>query len=356
MTPGSRVAYDAIIVGAGITGLATAAGLQARGRRVLVLEARDRVGGRLLSVPSADGAVGIDLGASWFWADEHRVQALAQRTDTPIHAQHIAGDALFQTADGVQRLQGNPVDAPAMRFQVGAQALPLALAAGLGAAVALGCPVHAIRVVADSCVEVEHARGSDQARCAVVALPPALAVADLAFEPPLPDELARLAARTPVWMGAMTKVVAEYATSFWRAHGLAGAAISYAGPLRELHDLSGPGGDAAALFGFAPSTSEPLDRDVVIGQLVALFGEEARHPLALHVQDWQAERRTSPADVARLSDYATYGDPRWRQAIHGRIWVGATETGPDHPGHIEGALATAEVIGQAICDMLAHDE
>ena len=325
-------AHDAIVVGAGITGLAVATHVAAAGLDVLVLEARDRVGGRLLSVPSSDRHHGVDLGASWFWADEARVYELAQNLGLATHAQHIAGDALFQTSEALQRLQGNPIDAPALRFQDGAQSLPLALATSLSSSIRFEEPVHGLRVV--------------------VAVPPALAVTDIVFEPALPVELARLAERTPVWMGTTAKVVAEYETPFWRRDGLAGSAISYTGPLRELHDLGGPGDQAAALFGFAMPTPEPLERDAIIAQLVALFGQQARAPLALHVKDWRTERWTSPAHVEQLGAYDTYSDPRYRNAIHERIWLASTETGPDHAGHIEGALAAAEVVGEAVCGLL----
>lgn len=59
---------DAVIVGAGVSGLTTAALLAGRGLSVVVLEARDRIGGRLNSVrgSASDGTARItDLGASW---------------------------------------------------------------------------------------------------------------------------------------------------------------------------------------------------------------------------------------------------------------------------------------------------
>ena len=353
MTPTEHGTHDAIVIGAGITGLATASHITAAGYDVLILEARDRVGGRLLTVADADGRPTIDLGPSWFWADETRVQALVRELDIRTHAQHIAGDALFQPGDAVQRIAGNPIDAPAMRFQDGAQSLALALSERLGPSLRFDTPVAAVRVVDDH-VEVDHREGTSRARCAVVAIPPALAITDIRFEPGLPDELADLAARTPVWMGAMTKVVAEYATPFWRELGLAGAAISYTGPLRELHDLSGPGGQSAALFGFAMPMVEPLSRATIVDQLVDLFEEDARNPRALHVQDWRSERWTSPAHVEALGDYGTYADSGFRHAIHERVWLASTETGPDHAGHIEGALAAAELVGAAACAVLAH--
>lgn len=55
---------DVLILGAGIAGLAAARALAERGLRVLILEARDRVGGRILSI-TTDEAVNIELGAEF---------------------------------------------------------------------------------------------------------------------------------------------------------------------------------------------------------------------------------------------------------------------------------------------------
>src|SRR5688500_3466660 len=56
---------DVVVVGAGAAGLAAARDLAAGGARVTVLEARDRIGGRVLSVPAAGIAIPVELGAEF---------------------------------------------------------------------------------------------------------------------------------------------------------------------------------------------------------------------------------------------------------------------------------------------------
>ena len=55
-------AADVVVVGAGLAGLAAASRLVDAGAEVVVLEARQRVGGRTLTVPAADGTP-IDHGS-----------------------------------------------------------------------------------------------------------------------------------------------------------------------------------------------------------------------------------------------------------------------------------------------------
>lgn len=57
--------WDVIIAGAGIAGLAAAERLGSAGLKVLVLEARDRVGGRILSLPGLSPDHAIELGAEF---------------------------------------------------------------------------------------------------------------------------------------------------------------------------------------------------------------------------------------------------------------------------------------------------
>src|SRR5690625_5176048 len=109
-TPATTEHVDAIVIGAGLAGL-TAAHQLSRTRRVALVEARTRVGGRAHSVPAGGGV--IEAGATWFWANEPVIRAAATDLGLEIYSQDIDGDALFETADGgAQRLGGNPIDGP----------------------------------------------------------------------------------------------------------------------------------------------------------------------------------------------------------------------------------------------------
>ena len=59
--------FDAAIIGAGLAGLEAARDLSARGLRVVVLEARDRVGGRVENITLPDGSY-LEMGGQWIGA------------------------------------------------------------------------------------------------------------------------------------------------------------------------------------------------------------------------------------------------------------------------------------------------
>ncbi len=333
---------DVLIVGAGISGLHAAKHLLAAGRSVTVLEARDRVGGRVFS-PSLNGDH-FDLGASWFWSNEPLVNELVSAEGLEPFAQHLAGDAMFQAADGVQRLQGNQIDVPSGRLRYGTQSIAAALFSKLpDGTVRLSEHATELRST-DDALKVVSSQSSYHADHVIIALPPALAVSSIDFDGALSADTERLCSITPVWMGGSVKVVASYAHPFWRDDGLAGSAFSYVGPLGEIHDMSGADGSPAALFGFArPDPGQPAPtEDQVIKQLVALFGGGANDPQDVLIQDWRTERFTSPPNVSDLGSYQLFGHPTYQQPmLDGRLHWCSTETSTVAPGHIEGALAAS---------------
>ncbi|MFJ7291245.1 flavin monoamine oxidase family protein [Streptomyces collinus] len=342
--------HDVIVIGAGASGLAAATALRAAGRDVVALEARDRIGGRLLSTPTSHPGRALDLGATWFWDGEERVRTLAARSGIATFEQHLAGDTMLQETTGIRRLTGNLIDAPSRRFTAGAQSIAAALAARMPTGILrLDTPVTAIHPSPGG-LDVLTQVGTLHADHVILAVPPALALERIDFGDALPADLVRLAQTTPVWMGAVAKVVAHYPAAFWREDGLAGAAFSRTGPLQEIHDMSGPDGEPAALFGFAHArTVRRGFEQAVTAQLARLFGPAAASPGALHLQDWSAERWTAPSTVQHIADYSLFGHRLYqRPALGGRLHWASTETATDYAGHIEGALAAGERAARAV--------
>jgi monoamine oxidase len=341
---------DVVVIGAGISGLAVAEAVHRGGRTVTVLEARHRIGGRLLSDP-------LDLVASWFWDGERRVRAMTDRFGISTFPQHIAGDAMIDERDGVHRYPGNPIDAPAYRFTRGADSLTDALAGELPEGTVL--LNHPVTSISDDLL-VTTAEGSWQPQHVVIAVPPSVAATTIRLPESLPSNVLEIAQRTPVWMGDTIKVVAMYDEPFWRTNGLAGAAISRVGPLHELHDLSGLDGTPAALFGFARG-GQPLglsEADVRV-QLARIFGSRAGDPRKLQIEDWSREQWTNPGAAASAEgflrsapDYSLFGNAVYQQAqLGGRLHWSTTETARNYAGHIEGALEAAERTVNSIASM-----
>jgi len=77
-----RAMPGVVVVGAGFAGLAAADALRAAGVEVTVFEARDRVGGRVWSVPFAGGVV--ERGAEFILPQNTTVESLAARFELPL--------------------------------------------------------------------------------------------------------------------------------------------------------------------------------------------------------------------------------------------------------------------------------
>jgi monoamine oxidase len=96
---------DVVVVGAGYAGLTAARRLVQAGRRVLVLEARDRVGGRIWTEPLADGTP-IDRGGAWLAPRHDAMFGLAEELGVKTYKTYVAGRHLLAAGGKLRRYTG----------------------------------------------------------------------------------------------------------------------------------------------------------------------------------------------------------------------------------------------------------
>src|ERR687896_47489 len=98
MTPRKSSAsreVDVVVVGAGLAGLVAARKVAAADLDVVVLEARDRVGGRTLNEPIGDGKV-VEIGAQWVGPTQNRVLDLIAELGLETFPTYGEGTNLFE--------------------------------------------------------------------------------------------------------------------------------------------------------------------------------------------------------------------------------------------------------------------
>ena len=253
-----------LIVGGGLAGLIAARRLHHAGVTFRLLEARERLGGRVLSV-DAGGTVatdGFDLGPSWFWpGTQPALHALVRELGLTAFPQKTARAKSSST--GCRARSRSAIAYPRSRcpspcgLAGGSGALISGLAADLlGDSIRLGARVtHVSRHAGEGSAEVRFtmASGSDETMRAshiLFALPPRLLEATVTFSSDARcghrGTLARHADRD----GAGTQRSSRSMTSPSGARPVSPARRqSMAGPLVEIHDATTVSGQAA-LFGF----------------------------------------------------------------------------------------------------------
>lgn len=350
-------AHPILIVGGGLAGLTAARLLHRLGIDFVLLEARDRLGGRILSTESGGDVCddGFDLGPSWFWPGMHSaITPLVDELGLPFFPQYTNGDMIFQRESFRQRFPAIRHEPQSMRFAGGTGALVSALAAALPmAGIRLGTRVTGVALdgqgVAVHSIQADGSARTMTAAHVLFALPPRLLEATIAFSPALDAATAQNWRDTPTWMAPHAKFVALYDRPFWRDAGLSGTAQSMAGPLVEIHDATTASGKAA-LFGFVgvPARQRAeLGQDAIVAaaiqQLTQLFGPQAGAPRATLFKDWAGDPLTATADDAQAGGHPLPGGlapapAQW----HGRILLAGSEAGRREPGYLAGAVEAAE--------------
>ena len=353
-----------MIIGGGLSGLTIAHRLQQDGQDWALIEARPRLGGRILDGSHVEGThlgpEGYDMGPAWIWPHQQRIQTLAADLDVPLMPQFAEGRLVFQDPSGaIQRDLTFAPMAGTLRAVGGLNALIKGLRNRLDPArLYLGQKVTRIQTgPVVTCEDPDGNLVSVDAARVVLALPPRLASNQIDFSGLLDIAALTTMRQVPTWMATSGKVMATFETPFWRENGLSGDAISHRGPLMEIHDASPHSGNPGALFGFVHpqivAMNPPIDalEDAVRAQLAALFGPEAGQPLSVTTKLWGNDPNTATELDDASSGHPHGGIP---DALHlaeanGLFFAGA-EVSPEEPGLLEGAIASAEACLSRLAD------
>ncbi len=356
---------DVAIIGGGLSGLALARRLHQRGCDISVFEARDRLGGRILTVASGDGG-GLDLGPTWFWPKtQPLISQLVKELQLRDFAQHDEGAVLHlrEAEKSAERIADNRLYEDARRLHGGMATLVEALAAALPeGAVRLGHELADLRDCGDY-VTLAFKTGEEPleitARRVVLALPPRLLRETVRFTPPLDEATDQAMLGAETWMAAQAKVALEYREAFWRAQDLSGSAFvtHEQAVIGEIFDACDLAAGLHALGGFVA-----LDADLreafgvglpmlLESQICNVFGRNVE-PLRIHYQDWAKERLTcSAADRTQHSGDGSgdVANPLLRRALWDKkLYIGGSETAARNAGYLEGALDAARRIERVL--------
>jgi len=355
---------DIAIIGGGLSGLSLAQRLQPTRRKLVVFEARERLGGRILSLPG-DQPFRYDLGPSWIWPDlQPRLARFIAEHALEIFPQWCEGISFYQSdrSQPPQAYVDQGTYAAARRFQGGSYRLIEAIRQALPASILK--PAHQLKEVIDQQDHVElvfdhHATQIRvQTRQVVLTVPPRLLASSVTFQPALDARLLDLMIATPTWMAGHAKALIRYRQPFWREAGMTGSALAvYQGAaMAEIFDASSSDGGHAALSGFlalpvALRRQYRTDLEaLILEQLVRLFGKDAAQPEEILIRDWCDEPYTAtPEDEQLPAGHPQYGHP-WLQLDHwnDKLYFAGTETATDYGGYLEGALESAERVMKSL--------
>tara|TARA_R110002049_G_scaffold252264_2_gene427269 strand:+ start:6584 stop:7684 length:1101 start_codon:yes stop_codon:yes gene_type:complete len=352
---------EVLIIGGGLSGLHTAYECHKRGIKYLLLEARDRLGGRVLSLNKDEQSydsrqAGVDLGPSWFWPQQQRINSLISELDlkNDVFFQNCNGDALYEDNQGnIQRGIDGISMAGAYRLRGGIRQLTNALSSQLSRETLFTNAVVKSVNYADGEITTMYETNNSikhiLSKQVVMALPPRVALQQINFEPAFTESRTHELNQIATWMAGHAKVVCIYKLRFWQDNGYSGDVISHRGPLQEIHDASSEDGGLNALFGFVgvPPVHRKHRQDelkkMAVAQLARIFGDQALEPLAVYFQDWSTEPCTSTQldqEIQRFHPANNIGSVTEQSWDNRLIWSGteAANYSLQNNGLLEGAL------------------
>lgn len=336
-----------LIIGAGLTGLLLAYKLKQQGVSVTILEARERLGGRIHTHLS-DQDTPIEMGATWLGEQHTSLLKLLEELNIPIYPQYTKGTAWYEPAlnQKPQQVLLPHNDSPSYRIQGGSSLVIEQLAKSLEAKeIHLNTVVTHIKATEDT-IEVITKNQTYTASKVISTLPPNLLISTIAFSPPLPDSHMSIAQKTHTWMGESIKFGISYATPFWKNHDWSGTLYSNVGPITEMYDHTTLEKGKYALKGFLSNELATLTKEIrkekVLAQLQRTFGAEAATYLSYEETVWKEEAHTFTPYKSFVFPHQNNGQAIYQEPLYNhRFYIAGSETASYYGGYMEGSVRSA---------------
>lgn len=330
--------FKHIIIGAGLSGLVTAYKLlQAGESNFRILEARDRVGGRVFTNNS------IDLGATWLQSYHSELRNLLSALKINIYDQYSEGQSIlvYSSMAPVHLFEMDKAQPASKRIEGGSQSLIDSLYNLIKDKIVLEEEVVAFEELGDS-VKIITSKTNYFADKTVITLPPLMA-ANLKFTPELPSLLLYAMQKTHTWMSNAIKVGIEFDAAFWREKGFSGTIIGQASPVIELYDHSNSEGTRFSLKGFVNESLRELTaedrKEKILSFLEKHLGEEVKSYSRYSEKDWSIDPFTSGEKLNSYYLSPQYGNPVFQELyFNSKLIFSGTETSEFYGVYLEGAV------------------
>ena len=341
-----------IIIGAGLSGLLTGYRLKKEGIPFKILEARNRVGGRIHTVFGANNTP-VEMGATWFTHQHQDFITLLEELEIEYFEQYMDSTVHYQ-ADATSPTQSVqiPKQPASYRISGGTSNLINTLLQKLEKGdVLLNQTVKEIRFQENSVQVI--AKETFEGAKVVLALPPKLWAGRILFEPQLPDNLTQVAQQTHTWMEDSIKIALTYSRPFWQQENVSGTLFSNAGPITELYDHTNHENSKYALCGFINASFKSITseerRASVMNQMKNVFGKEAEAFVDYEECIWSNEAHTYEASDTFLLPHQNNGNPIFsRSFFDDKLFISSAESASEFPGYMNGAVYSANVVAKKI--------
>ncbi len=333
---------EVILLGAGLAGLTLAYELKKHGLEARILEARDRIGGRIHTLDKSGTT--LELGATWF-ADKHRsLLALIEELKLDKVEQAYGKYALYQHSDGRTQLYELPNQTePSYRLKGGTLQLINALKAQLAPEqVLLNQKVIEIDF-SESMALIKTECDEFSSDLIVNTIPPNLFINRVKTIPEIADQSKDLFKSTHTWMGESIKVGLFSPKPFWLEKNI-GTIYSQKGPITEMYDHSNAHG--FALKGFLLDQFVSLSKEerelAVRSQLAHFFGQELIDQCIYAESAWRNEELTYAPYPTSIFPHQNNGHQSLRDSFfEGKLIMAGSETAKEFPGYLDGAVEAA---------------